>query len=124
MNLYSHCMFSITNSTVILYRYIFETCLAEMDFAILTPMPGTVLFSRLKSEGRIISENWDRYTWTHANYRPARMTPEELERGILWLFSRFTRLAAKMKKKSGCGPLPFHVTHQVETGKQKQEAEL
>ena len=99
-----------------LYDYVLETRLAEMDFAIMTPMPGTKLFSRLKSEGRITSENWNHYTWTHANFRPVRMTPEELERGILWLFSRFTRLAARMKKKRGRVPLPFHVIHQVGTG--------
>ncbi|MCD6309947.1 MAG: radical SAM protein [Candidatus Eremiobacteraeota bacterium] len=109
-----------------LYNFILETGLAEMDFAILTPMPGTKLFERLKSEGRILSKNWNHYTWTHVNFRPMKMSPVELERGMLWLFSRFTRLSARMKEKSGKTPLPFHVIHQVETGSRanKSRSEL
>jgi radical SAM superfamily enzyme YgiQ (UPF0313 family) len=51
------------------------------SFHILTPLPGTRLFERLQSEGRILHRNWSRYDTYHAVFRPRRMTPERLEAG-------------------------------------------
>lgn len=48
-------------------------------FAISTPFPGTPLFHRLESEGRILSRDWERYDGQHAVFQPARMSPHELE---------------------------------------------
>jgi radical SAM superfamily enzyme YgiQ (UPF0313 family) len=50
-------------------------------FHVLTPYPGTALFDRMAAEGRILTTDWDRYDTRHAVFRPARMTPETLERG-------------------------------------------
>jgi radical SAM superfamily enzyme YgiQ (UPF0313 family) len=61
--------------------------LAEVQFTVLTPFPGTPLFERLRMEGRLLSEHfWDRCTLFDVNYRPAQMTVEELESGLRWLF--------------------------------------
>lgn len=57
-------------------------------FHILTPYPGTPLFRRLESEGRILHRNWDLYDTAHAVFRPAHLTPEELELGYDWLYRR------------------------------------
>jgi radical SAM superfamily enzyme YgiQ (UPF0313 family) len=73
-----------------LKKFVMHNRVREMDFAILTPMPGTALFERLKGEGRITSENWNRYTWTRANFAPLKMTAEELQEGPLRLFRDFT----------------------------------
>lgn len=66
--------------------------LFDMDFAVLTPIPGSSLYYRLKKEGRIISENWSHYTWTHVNFQPMRMKADELQQGLLWLFREFSRM--------------------------------
>lgn len=50
-------------------------------FHILTPYPGTGLYSRMASEGRLLHSDWDRYDTRHAVFRPARMTVEQLEEG-------------------------------------------
>jgi radical SAM superfamily enzyme YgiQ (UPF0313 family) len=50
-------------------------------FAILTPFPGTPLHQRLDREGRILTKNWQLYDGQHVVYRPARMTPHELQAG-------------------------------------------
>lgn len=97
-----------------LKRFIMKNRLAEIDFAILTPMPGTPLFDRLKKEGRITSEDWDRYTWTHVNFQPKGMSAKELQAGPLRLFRDFTamapKMAEKMEKGRGFSPCrPFHV---------------
>jgi len=62
--------------------------LAEVQFTVLTPFPGTRLYHRLHNEGRLLTERfWDRCTLFDVNYRPARMTVEELESRLRWLFS-------------------------------------
>lgn len=61
--------------------------LAEVQATVLTPFPGTPLYSRLRREGRLLSARfWDRCTLFDVNYRPARMTVEELEDGMRGLF--------------------------------------
>jgi radical SAM superfamily enzyme YgiQ (UPF0313 family) len=50
-------------------------------FHILTPYPGTRLYSRMVGEGRLLTDNWDLYDTRHAVFRPARMTATALERG-------------------------------------------
>jgi radical SAM superfamily enzyme YgiQ (UPF0313 family) len=50
-------------------------------YAILTPFPGTPLYARLQSEGRILTSDWSLYDGQHVVYQPARMTPEALLRG-------------------------------------------
>jgi radical SAM superfamily enzyme YgiQ (UPF0313 family) len=50
-------------------------------YAILTPFPGTPLYARLSSEGRILTSDWSSYDGQHVVYRPARMTADELLEG-------------------------------------------
>ena len=60
--------------------------LAEVQYTVLTPFPGTPLFERMRREGRLLADRfWDRCTLFDVNYRPLRMTVEELERGLAWL---------------------------------------
>ncbi len=51
------------------------------EFHILTPFPGTVLFNRLKNEDRILTEEWDKYTYTNVVFKPKNMSIEELFEG-------------------------------------------
>lgn len=50
-------------------------------FHIATPFPGTRYFQELKSSGRLLHTNWDLYDTRHSVFRPARMSPEQLEQG-------------------------------------------
>ncbi len=70
-------------------------------FAVVTPFPSTALYKRLESEGRILTRNWELYDGQHVVFQPARMSVEELQRGIetAWKYaysarSMVTRLAA------------------------------
>jgi radical SAM superfamily enzyme YgiQ (UPF0313 family) len=60
-------------------------------FHILTPYPGTALHTRMEAEGRILHENWDLYDTRHCVYRPARISPEALERGYWNAYRNFYR---------------------------------
>ena len=53
---------------------------------ILTPYPGTVLYDRMKSEGRIISDDLSLYNTANVVFKPANMTAEELYNGYLWMY--------------------------------------
>jgi radical SAM superfamily enzyme YgiQ (UPF0313 family) len=47
-------------------------------FYILTPIPGTVFYDEMKSQGRIYKEDMYDYNGTEAVHIPKNMTPEEL----------------------------------------------
>ncbi|MEJ2067863.1 MAG: radical SAM protein, partial [Deltaproteobacteria bacterium] len=55
-------------------------------FGILIPYPGTALRKRLITEGRLLTANndWRLYDGSHVLFRPALMTPDELQEGYLW----------------------------------------
>lgn len=50
-------------------------------FAVLTPFPGTPLYSRLEQEGRILTRDWSLYDGQHVVFKPQRMSPQQLLNG-------------------------------------------
>ena len=50
-------------------------------FHILTPYPGTSLFTNMVRQDRIETRDWDRYDTRHVVYRPTGLSAEELKRG-------------------------------------------
>jgi radical SAM superfamily enzyme YgiQ (UPF0313 family) len=55
-----------------------------MQATLLTPLPGTRLFTRLEEEGRLLyadfPRDWDRYDTTELVYRPIGMEPADVSR--------------------------------------------
>lgn len=71
-----------------LRNFIAVSNLLEVQLTVLTPFPGTPLYNRLRQEGRLLRERfWDRCTLFDVNYRPLRMSVEQLEDGFRWLAS-------------------------------------
>jgi radical SAM superfamily enzyme YgiQ (UPF0313 family) len=60
-------------------------------FHVLTPYPGTALHARMRAQGRLLHEDWDLYDTRHTVFRPARLTPEQLERGYWTAYRDFYR---------------------------------
>jgi len=58
-------------------------------FHVLTPYPGTELFRRMETAGRILHHDWDLYDTRHAVFRPARLTPRQLEDGYFRAYRDF-----------------------------------
>lgn len=58
-------------------------------FHIQTPYPGTRLFQALRDQGRITTQNWDLYDTRHVVFRPARLTPQQLEDGYARAYREF-----------------------------------
>jgi radical SAM superfamily enzyme YgiQ (UPF0313 family) len=86
-----------------------ESGIETATFHILTPYPGTALHERMRSEGRILHEDWDRYDTRHAVHRPARMSPSQLEDGYGQAYRDFYRwgsiLRGAASKESLAGAL-------------------
>jgi len=56
---------------------------------ILTPYPGTELYSRMKKEGRIVEFDLSKYNTACVVFEPRGMTAEELYRGYIWMYKEF-----------------------------------
>lgn len=68
-----------------------EQGIETATFHILTPYPGTALHQRMQAAGRMTTEDWDLYDTRHVVYRPARLTPDELEEGYWRAYRDFYR---------------------------------
>jgi radical SAM superfamily enzyme YgiQ (UPF0313 family) len=68
-------------------------------FHILTPYPATPLFRQMQAEGRLLHRDWSLYDTAHAVFRPANMSPEELEHGYGWLYQRLFSHASIWRRR-------------------------
>ncbi len=59
-------------------EFVLESHMELPRYAVAVPFPGTALYRRLKSEGRITTENWSLYDGQHVVFEPKRMTAAEL----------------------------------------------
>jgi radical SAM superfamily enzyme YgiQ (UPF0313 family) len=76
-----------------------ENRLECATFHILTPYPGTPLFRRMESEGRLLHRDWTRYDTAHAVFRPRHMSPEALEAGYGWCYHRLFSHASIWRRR-------------------------
>ena len=83
--------------------WIEENRLECATFHILTPYPGTPLFARMEAEGRILHHDWRLYDTAHVVFRPARMSPEQLEAGYGECYRRLFSHASIWRRR----PLDF-----------------
>ena len=69
--------------------FVAESGQFDVQITVMTAFPGTPLYERLRSEGRLIVEGaWERCTMFDVNIRPMRMTADELQRGLVSLAQR------------------------------------
>jgi hypothetical protein len=70
-------------------------------FNVLTPLPGTALFERYNSAGRIFDRDWSKYDGKHVVFQPSRMTPEQLQEGFYWANHQFYSIPSIWRRLSG-----------------------
>lgn len=70
-------------------------------YSLYTPYPGTPLFRRLLSEGRILSFNWADYDTMHVVIQPRQMSPDELYSGFKWAYRETFRYGHILKRVAG-----------------------
>jgi radical SAM superfamily enzyme YgiQ (UPF0313 family) len=66
-------------------------------FHVLTPYPGTALYRRMAEQQRLLHHDWDLYDTRHAVFRPARMTPAQLEAGYWRAYRDFYRYGSILR---------------------------
>lgn len=95
---------------------VFEKTLKEIqalnidvaDFSILTPFPGTPLYTRLETEKRIRTKDWSKYNMGHVVFTPKQMTPDELVQGVRFLYTEFYRPTITIKRIMNNLPRGFY----------------
>jgi radical SAM superfamily enzyme YgiQ (UPF0313 family) len=80
-------------------------------FHIQTPYPGTRLYARMRSEGRITTNDWDFYDTRNVVYRPARLQPETLKAGYDWAYLEFYRWSSIARASLRHGTLKHQAKH-------------
>jgi radical SAM superfamily enzyme YgiQ (UPF0313 family) len=80
--------------------FVRDSKLLETQVTVWTAFPGTRLYDRLKSEGRLLSDSyWDRCTLFDVNFKPKGMSVAELEAGMRWLFGELYGEGAVLGRK-------------------------
>lgn len=90
--------FDTTSTFDELADFIDESGLLMPLINILTPFPGTKLFTRFNDEGRIMHKDWSRYDAKTVVFTPARMTAEELQKGYKRTIKRIYSFDAILEK--------------------------
>ncbi len=58
-------------------------------YHILTPYPGTGLYTSMKEQGRILTDNWDLYDTRNVVYKTVNLSADELMTGYSWAYKEF-----------------------------------
>jgi radical SAM superfamily enzyme YgiQ (UPF0313 family) len=80
-------------------------------FHIQTPYPGTRLYAQMRSEGRIVTRDWNLYDTRHVVYHPARLQPEVLKAGYDWAYKEFYRWGSIARASLRHGTLKHQSKH-------------
>ena len=83
-------------------EFILDTKIDIAQLTILTPLPGTRLYDRLRSEARLLRTNypddWKHYDLFEAVFRPKHMTPDELEDGVCQVYKRVASRLTSLRR--------------------------
>jgi len=61
-------------------RFARQMKIDTVQFMVLTPLPGTETFLELASQGRLLEEDWSKYSGHHVVFRPKLLSPYELQK--------------------------------------------
>jgi radical SAM superfamily enzyme YgiQ (UPF0313 family) len=93
--------------------FVRESGLYEVQVTLQTPFPGTPLYTRLKSDGRLLQDDaWEKCTLFDVTFRPQHLSVAELESGFRALiaelyapdFSRWRRHQFQQMRRSHGAP--------------------
>ena len=82
------------------WRFARDTNLYEVQITVLTSFPGTPLYDRLRTEGRLLREGaWELCTLFDVNFTPTHMSVSELEAGFRSLAEKLYSAAATKERR-------------------------
>ena len=68
--------------------FIIKNKIPAPKFYILTPLPGTDFYKEMKENGRLLHEDYKKYTTTDCVFVPKQFTPKELETAYMKLYKK------------------------------------
>jgi radical SAM superfamily enzyme YgiQ (UPF0313 family) len=66
-----------------------KNSLTTSTFHILTPYPGTGLYTQMENQGRILHKNWNKYDTRQVVYKTIGLNSNELKTGYDWAYRSF-----------------------------------
>ena len=63
-----------------------------VQLLILTPLPGTEVYDKLEDEDRLFTKRWELYDGMHVVFEPEKMSPFELQKGMIRAMAGFYSL--------------------------------
>jgi len=97
----------------VMQEHIGKLGIDAVNFAILTPYPGTPLFNRLEKERRILTKDWSKYNRKNVVFEPKNMTKKQLEEGFQYItryFSSISYMGYRTLRSLSLGSYPFIAT--------------
>lgn len=95
-------MFGFDNDDITVFEktaeFINQSGLGAAFMNIVTPLPGTPLYSRLEKERRILHHDWTQYDFHHVCFQPKQMSANELKNGYFWVSKEVFSLAHIYKR--------------------------
>ena len=84
-----------------LVEFLMEVEMDVAEFTILTPFPHSPIRSKLEKEGRILTNNWNRYTADKVVFQPRKMTPDKLQEMYHYAWDTFYADGDEQLKMAG-----------------------
>lgn len=86
-------MFGFDTDTVEIFpttlQMIKELKIDIADFSVLTPFPGTPVFTQLEQENRLLTKDWEQYNLKTMVFKPKYLTIPEIKQGMQQLYQEF-----------------------------------
>jgi radical SAM superfamily enzyme YgiQ (UPF0313 family) len=83
-------------------RYILSSSVDVTQASVMTPLPGTRLFDKIKSEGRLLGKvfprDWQHFHFSDVVFNPSLMTPKELAESTNAAYSKICSMPVIRKK--------------------------
>jgi radical SAM superfamily enzyme YgiQ (UPF0313 family) len=77
-------------------EFLLQANLDALQATILTPFPGTPLYTEMEAAGRIIDRDWGHYDFRHVVFEPALLSRGDLLQGHDWVLQQFySRISIK-----------------------------
>jgi radical SAM superfamily enzyme YgiQ (UPF0313 family) len=93
INIHGMFMFGSDSEGKDIFRSTSEFCkksgINTVQYMIMTPLPGTVLYKQLEKAGRLLHKKWEYYDAMHVVFQPKNFSTVELQKGMIDCYSDF-----------------------------------
>ncbi len=79
-------------------EFIIKNKIPAPKFYILTPLPGTEFYKEMKQNGRLLHEDYKKYTAASCVFKPIHFSPEELETSYMELYEKVYSFSNILKR--------------------------